>query len=261
MKPSSEPTFGLDSGSEPWIARLPGLGSVTVDEHGRVSVTAEPSDDEPIERRERALALGWGEPLSFARRGYFHTIGAGLAPPNSQQCFIFTGDMQDVSRLLWVFAKRNWLLLADRLTPLTIVDGVVWAHPRTAPPLMREKDAKRSGLPYLPARTDTDAMAVEWQRPSESCRVRGLVNVRALHPGQDQITALTGHDRFQMSASLLMGGALWPTQVMPEAATMSDRVHLDLAIASLPSIRLRTNRSDIESDVSAIEAWWAEVAT
>lgn len=247
------------------MGTFPGLGSVQIHPDGAVDVAAaeRPDDDrDTVDQREHALRHGWGEPLSFARRGFRLTHGAAVGPIDGGTCLLVLGDPHDVAIVLIDLARLGWAVLGDRPTPLEWDGQTLTAHPRSAPILASKRRAIKAEMDGTRLRGDTDAVALELPRVDEPRRVAAVVSMQMRKPDEDAFTPLAGHERFETSAGLFMRGALWPDVDNAEAegeaaasAIMADH----LALSRLPAARLRFDSATKDDDVAALLAWWHTV--
>ena len=255
----------LDRDAEIWVGTFPGLGSVRIHPDGEVEVVAaeQPDDeDDSLEMRERALRFSWGEPLSFARRGFRLTHGAAVGPVDSDDCMLILGDPHDVAIVLIELFHLGWGILGDRPTPLTWDSSVLTAYPRSAPVVASERRAAKAELTGTRLRGDTNTVALDLPRIGEPRRVSALVPMQMRKPDEQALTPLAGHERFETAAGLFMRGALQPYAEMaaPEgtgsdleaAEMMADHV----ALSRLPAVRLRFDSVTKDDDVAALLAWW-----
>lgn len=273
----------LDTDVEPWVARMPGLGAVLVAADGALEVRLE--DDLPValpdgearvdteEQKEAALRHGWGEPLSLARRGFRLAGGAGVVAPEGGACVILTGDPHDITAVLLELAHRGWRILADRITPVQWDGDQLIAHPRLAPLLAAKHRLAKSGDTGERVRADSDARTVDAARESCAHPVTGILVVQQRRPDEEAFTPLTGHERFESAANLLVGGLLAAARLRaesgdaaPEAApqedsdtggrdTAAETVAEHLRLASLPMARLRLDSATWVGDIDALVAW------
>lgn len=263
----------LDRDAEIWVGTFPGLGSVRVHPDGTVEVAAavRPEDDrDTVEMRERALRFGWGEPLSFARRGFRLAHGAAVGPVAGDSCMLLLGDPHDVAIVLIELTLNGWGVLGDRPTPLAWDGQVLTAHPRSAPIVVSKRRAAKAELAGTQLRGDTDAVALDLPRINEPRHVAAVVSMQIRKPDEDAFTPLSGHERFETAAGLFMRGALWPevargsVEVEADAdadpgdaaAMMADH----LALSRLPAARLRFDGATKDDDVAALLAWWHTLA-
>lgn len=247
------------------MGTFPGLGSVRIHPDGAVDVAAaeRPDDDrDTVDQREHALRHGWGEPLSFARRGFRLTHGAAVGPIDGGTCLLVLGDPHDVAIVLIDLARLGWAVLGDRPTPLEWDGQTLTAHPRSAPILASKRRAIKAEMDGTRLRGDTDAVALELPRVDEPRRVLAVLSMQMRKPDEDAFTPLAGHERFETAAGLFMRGALWPEVANGEAegeaaasAIMADH----LALAQLPAARLRFDSATKDDDVAALLAWWHTV--
>lgn len=283
MQPTATlPGITLDRDSEPWVGTFPGIGRVMVAADGTVDVTMDavesgtvgdesghPADastdaqtSDTLELREAALRHGWGEPLSWARRGFVCLGGGAVTPDPSVGCILITGELHEFGRVLPELARRGWGFLSDRFTPAQWAEGSFVAHPVAAPLLLSTRRARAAGWTGAPVRGATDALAVALRRVPEPTRVAGVVTLARRRVGEPAFEVLTGHRRFEVAANLRIDGALAPTG--PDAAAATDPgQHLaeQLRLAALPTARWRADNDDdaIPADVDHLQQWWREI--
>lgn len=251
------------------MGSFPGLGSVRVHPDGKVDVTTaeRPEDDhDTVEQREHALLYGWGEPLSFARRGFRLAHGGAAAPLDGDACLLVLGDPHDVAIVIIELVQLGWGVLGDRPTPLEWDGLALTAHPRSAPIVASKRRATKAGLAGTQLRGDTDAVALDLPRIRAPRRVAAVVSMQMRKPDEDAFTLLTGHQRFETAAGLFMRGALWPQIDVdsPDEGMGDDEVAADamadhLALARLPAARLRFDSATKDDDVADLLAWWLTV--
>lgn len=290
--------------SGPWVGLFPGLGSVTVDEGGEVAVAPEegcgPDDGEDPALREAALRYGWGEALSFARRGFSLAHGAAICPPATtpaqpaETCLILTGDPHDAAIVILHLVGLGWTVMGDKYTPTLWEDGALVAHPRTAPVLVAARRLLKNEIEGVKVRAHTDARSVELPRTAESRRVAGVVSLQMRKPDEAAFEVLTGHQRFEVAASIMGGGAVRPWRADEEdpdatdlaAAETSSPGDVDdaeaearaaeaeqarqdkvkalvaesladhMRLSQLPSARLRMDSDTLTEDCDALLTWW-----
>lgn len=204
----------------PWVGRFPGLGTVTVAEDGQVTATPEDGtgadDGEELALREAALRYGWGEALSFARRGFSLAHGAALSPladaadQPGGTCLILTGDPHDVAIVILQLVDVGWSVMGDKYTPTRWEDSVLVAYPREAPVLIAHRRLQRNELTGVKVRAHTDSRSFDLPRTQEARRVAGVVSLQMRRPDEAAFEVLTGHQRFETAANLLTGGATRP---------------------------------------------------
>jgi hypothetical protein len=250
----------LDRSGEPWRGVFPTLGTVRVHADGSIHVELEPDlSDEPEEPalRESALRFGWGEPLSWVRRGYRCAWGSGLVAPDGNGCLIVRGSMHDVAIVLLELVSDGWSVLADHIVPTAWADGVLQAYPRDAPVLVSDRRARRRELEGVNVRGLSDAVRVDVARATSPQPVRAIASVGARRPAEPVLDVLMGHERFSAAASVMIGG------VMVAEATDADqgrvmREHLELA--KLRFVTLRFDEDTLGADVAELCAWWSDLA-
>ncbi len=195
--PLNGPT--LDCDRDAWLGTFPGLGVVRVEEDGTVTVDVDNADvltAEERSNRERALRFGWGEPLSFARRGFWCAGGAAAVPPRSDGCVLLLGDPHEVANVMLELAARGWAMMGDRVTPLEWQGDDLVAHPRAAPLLVSRRTAERAGVESHSVRANSDSRIVELLRAREPRNVVAIVLLRPRKPADARFTPLFGHERF-----------------------------------------------------------------
>lgn len=285
MQPTATfPGITLDRDTEPWVGTFPGVGRVMVAADGTVDVTVDPLDsgsdvaDEPHhppaasspgapssdtpEMREAALRHGWGEALSWARRGYLCLGGGAVTPDPTKGCVVITGELHEFGRVLPELAQRGWGFLSDRYTPAQWDGGALLAYPREAPVLLSRRRARTVGWESTTVRGATDAVTVTVPRVDVATRVVGVVTLARRRLGEPAFEVLTGHRRFEVAANLRVDGALAPAR--PEGDTAADPGHHlaeQLRLATLPTARWRADNDDdlIPADVDQLQQWWHEI--
>ncbi len=235
----------VDRSSEPWVARFPGLGVVRIDSDGGVDVEVSRETPDP-DAVALALRHGWGEPLSYVRRGY-HLLGATVVTaPGSSAAVLLTGTIGDVE-LFWLgLAHRGWGVLGERLVPVSCVRGVVLAHVRSAPPVATAAWARRAGLRADPLRSPTDAGVVVLDRPVRPCPIAAVAVIEGLHPGPSELRDIVGPARISAVAGVAAGvdPAMRPA-VMPVVA----------GLAALPQVAMRPSRAQLADSIEVLAAW------
>ena len=272
----------LDTDVEPWVARMPGLGTVLVAADGGLEVRLE--EDLPLpggelrvdsdEQKEAALRHGWGEPLSLARRGFRLAGGAGVVAPGDGPCLILAGDPHDAAAVLLALAHRGWRILADRVTPVEWVGDLLFAHPRQAPILAAKRRLAKSGDSGERVRADSDSRSVDLARESAAQPVAGIVVLQQRKPDEEVLMPLAGHERFESAANLLVGGLLGAARQRADAVgnegagqpgegdaadgdrdAAADALAEHLRLAALPMARLRLDSATWDDDVTGLVRW------
>ena len=265
--PSPPPgTPHLDRQSEPWVGEFPGLGRVLVAADGSITVEAVGSEDHVV--REQALRHGWGDPLSWVRRGFHLVGGSAVGPAESDECVLLLGDPHDVAIIVIELVNQGWQLLSDRPTPVVWDDSNLVAQPREAPLLVAKRRAAKAGVDGEEIRSDTDALAVAVPRAETPRRVQAAVQVRVRRPDSETLQLLSGHERFEAATSLYVGGVLDPT-FSPVAADQGAPADADdaapnllaehLRISQLPWARLHLSSRTATEDAAALVRWWDTV--
>ena len=239
---------------------------VRVSDDGGVAVAVAEPGAEDADLREQALHHGWGEPLSWVRRGFHQVGGAAVGPADSPTCLLVLGDPHDVAIMVLELVKDGWQLLSDRPTPVGWDGERLVAQPREAPLLVAERRAAKAGVDGDRIRTDSDALAVAVPRATEPRQVAAAVQVRTRRPDNETLQVLTGHERFEAATSLYIGGALDPTAAVAEdspgsedAAVAPNLLSEHLRISRLPWVRLHMSSKTPASDAAELVKWWDSV--
>ena len=306
---SASPTEpSLDRRADPWVGEFPNLGRVLVADDGTVTVevvNAVPASEGETGRpsvedhrlRERALRYGWGEPLSWVRRGFQMVGGAALGPADSDTCVLLLGDPHDVAIVALELLEQDWRLVSDRPTPVKWNGEDLMAQPREAPLLVSKRRARKAGIEGEEVRGDTDALAIKVARCEVPRQVAAAVQIRIRRPDEQNLSPLTGHERFEAATSLYAGGALTPedghanvsagTPSEAEAATSLSRsagvsgemgpqgrtgrgesatpdeapnlLAEHLRLAQLPWVRLNLSSKTAAEDTQELMTWWDSV--
>ncbi len=276
----------LDRSGEVWVGVFPGLGSVSIDEEGGIEVSVEPAapadsdapdagEDDTL--REQALRYGWAEGLSFARRGFTLAGGAAMSPPgDADGCLILCGDPHDAAIVMIELVKQGWTVMGDRFTPTQWEGPTLVAYPRQAPLIIAAQRLAKAGLEGSKIRAHTDARSVDLPRTGDPQPVVAVCTMQMRKPDEDVLAPLTGHERFEAAAGLMMGGALYPAiehqddeqpDELDEAATAAWRearvkevaaesLSKHLQLTTLPYSRLRIDSKTAEDDAAALVTWW-----
>jgi hypothetical protein len=250
----------LDREHEPWSAVFPGLGTVRIGADGSIDVEVEQDHrDEPEDPalREAALRFGWGEPLSFVRRGFRCAWGTALVPPEGIGCLIVNGSIHDVSIILVELVAAGWSVLSDRFVPTTWHEGELLGHPRDAPVLISRRRARRNELHGFPVRNNSDAVAIEPPRTREPQRVRAFVEVGIRRPDEPVLEELHGHDRFSAASLAMIGGVMAGVGSGSDELTPQEVMQNHLALSALRQARLRFRSDTLEVDVAELCQWWS----
>lgn len=197
----------LDTQEEPWEGSFPGIGRVTIDEGGGVSVYADPGEGH--EEREQALRWGWAEPLSLTRQGFTILIGTGLVSVDGTEAMLLTGDPHDCALVMIELVRVGWQVLGDRITACRWEGAELVAYPRSAPVLVSRRRAKRAGWSGVPVRRGSDSIAVPVPRAQEPAVLRTVLGLRSAKDSDSiELTRVSGLQRFEQAASVWAGGAL-----------------------------------------------------
>lgn len=233
---------------------------------GSITVEAVVSEDHAL--REQALRYGWGDPLSWVRRGFHLVGGAAVGPTDSDACLLLLGDPHDVAIIVLELASQGWQLLSDRPTPVRWDDTGLMAQPREAPMLVAKRRAAKAGVEGEEVRSETDALALAIPRAVEPQQVAAAVQVRVRRPDNETFELLTGHERFEAATSLYIGGVLDPTSA-PAGADLESTTNPDnvapnllaehLRIAQLPWVRLHLSSKTGAEDTAELLTWWDTV--
>ena len=254
----------LDRQVEPWVGEFPGLGRVLVAADGSVKV--EVADDHAL--REQALRYGWGDPLSWVRRGFHLVGGAAVGPADSNSCVLLLGDPHDVTIIVLELARQGWQLLSDRPTPVAWDEAGLMAQPREAPLVVATRRAAKAGVEGEAVRGDTDALAIDVPRSEEPQQVEAAVQIRVRRPDNETFELLTGHERFEAATSLYIGGVLDPTNPTAGDDQGATTDHDDAApnllaehlrISQLPWARLHLSSKTAAEDTAELLKWWDTV--
>ena len=242
------PVVTLDTGSDPWVAAFPGLGTVRVFEDGQVSVEA--ASGPGFDQRFAALRLGWAEPLSWLRRGY-HLTSASVAAPDGRALIVVGSHRQQVV-VLKALTDHGWLILADAMTPIRELDAGFEVCGREAPVIVAKRLAEKWGLTGEPLRADSDAVSVDLPRGQGPGRVTGVLHVRSQRStDRPTLEQLSGAQRLEVASGLIRRSpgnldAPVATQVMAQ----------DMKVAALPMARMHLADKQSELDVGEVLTWW-----
>ena len=270
---TADPAYGpsLDRDTDVWLGTFPGLGAVRVNADGAITVDVANAADLPADEcaaRERALRFGWGEPLSFARRGFRCTGGAAAVPPLGGSCLLLHGEPHDTAIILLELARRGWTIMGDRFTPIEWHGDTLLAHAREAPILVSRRRAEKAGISGVSVREHSDALIVDLPRDPGSHKVEAVVLLQTRKPEDVRLAPLMGHERFAAAANLTIGGALSPhglaDRTMSNSAAADDPppeafVTEHLKLAALPFARLSIDTAGVTDDADALVAWWQTI--
>jgi hypothetical protein len=242
----------LDTSGEPWCGVVPGYGRVLVDAEGDVEVLLDAGADPAA---AAALRWGWGEPLSFLRRGSTLLLGTTLADP-AGRALLLTGGLRGVPRLAALLVARGWVLMADGLAPVSFPqgDGPVLAQARQAPLLLHSRMRDQLGLPAVPLRSDPGVCRGE----------RGAVPEVPV-PLDGVLRLETRGDAEREQVAPLQGTAAWsvvvPLPADPAARTPLDPGQHTAALARLAALRVGVLGERVclvrpYDAVAAVLAWW-----
>lgn len=257
----------LKTDGEPWTGEFPGLGRVEVFTDGTYSVTATARPGAIAHLREDALRYGWAELLAATRLGFSHVHGMSVGLANSNTCLLLLGDPREKDSLLGPLLQEGFAILAPRPAPVRWEDEGLVAHPSIRPVTTSRRRAERLGLPWQRLREDTDAGQVEVPRLVGPRRVAGLLAVGAKRPHDQVFRTVTGHERFELAAGVIMGGRLDPNrqQFETDAPTESNEdlvaltVDRHLKLAALPSARLYLEKGAREKCLQEALPWMKDV--
>ena len=280
----------LDTTGEVWRGIMPGLGEVRVDPAGAVTTIIQPApgDDEPEQPdagedpafREAALRFGWGEALSWSRRGFDLAQGAAASPPwtppstpDAPACLILSGDSHEVAIALIELATRGWQVLGDRFTPVRWIDDILEAQPREAPLLMSSRRLDKAELNGERVRLHSDSRRVDLPRAAEPRPVAAFCQVLRWKAGDDRFVELRGHERFEAAASAFVN-APWSNGASTggsEAAGETFEPDVDdtrdvrqvmaehLRLAQFPMSRMYLDGDTAPECVDSLIDWWSRV--
>lgn len=257
----------LNRNTEPWIGRVPGLGSVLVRADGSFEVQVESAEDEDIRLREDALRYGWAELLASVRKGHSHAGGMTWGHPDAERCLLITGEGRDVSRLFGPLLDHSLVVIADRPSPLSWQDGVLMAQPSMRPVVLGRGRAQQIGYDWTPLRAESDAGRANLPRLHEPKPVGGMLLVHPRRPDEDLFTLVTGHDKMEVAANAMQRGILdpdYPTELASEADEAVTKLVLarhqrNLAFARLPFAKARIDPDAVDATFAAASAWIDEV--
>ncbi len=264
----------VDQSGEPWVASFAGLGSVHIHADGTVNVTVDDASTsvdtvcegtattelaESATVRESALRHGWGEPLSFIRRGFRLLRGTALVAADRPGCLVVTGSASHTAMVTASLVADGWSVLADGVVPVATgddgtigIDGAVVAYPRTATLLLPRRWARKSGLDAIEVRADTDAVAVAVARTTTPQTLVAVAHIRIRRPHDDVIRPLRGFEPFEQAAALLIANpALRPPATTP---TVELANHTLLAAVAHAEVSVRSDT--LAADIAAVEQWW-----
>lgn len=252
----------LEQGAGNWVGYIPELGRVIVTPRGRV--VARPTqrtsrNRDSVGQRERALRLGWGEPLGFARRGFRLAMAAAAGPSDSGRCMLLHGDSEGLARVVPGLCAAGWKLVADQPCPLARGGAELHAHPREAPMVMTRELAETAGLSWAPVRGDSDAVWVDLPRAAGRREVAALLWVLPLPAGEAPgLRPLVGLDRFEFVTSMMIGGVLGAPLAGQQRSPGADLAE-HRQLASLPAARLFLGTAGA-TDLDRLIQWWQEWA-
>lgn len=236
-----------------WTGAFPGLGTLMVAPDGQVSTQA----DDPDESGYGAAALrhGWGDLLSWARRGFALANAASLG--SGEDGLLVTGEPDDVAATLLGLARHGFLILSDRPAPTRWTEGSLVAHPRAAPILVPRRRAEQAGLAGTPVREGSTSVAVGLPRGVDPVRVAGIAHVVRQRPDEEALDHLAGTRRFEQAATLMLRGALAPAAPAdPDPQEVFDE---HLRLAALPSVVIRLEGRDDALAADRLADWWRTI--
>lgn len=265
MVEQSPDSVFLDRSGDVWVGGFRGLGRIEVAPDGGLTIEAEharadgPDAGETLELRRQALRYGWGEALSWIRRGFALLNGAAVCPPGPKEdgCLILSGDPHDTAILILELAGQGWTVLGDCYTPMTWRGDDLVAWPREAPLLFGAKALTRVGGDGVPVRDHTDVRTPVLQRCDEPRKVAAFCHLQMRTSGEKPLVTLVGHERFEAAASVMLGGALRPDIEDTAAATAGQRLAEHIRLAALPHQRLRIDRGTASDDTQLLTEWWS----
>lgn len=260
MQTATQGAITLNRAGEPWVGSFPGLGAVTVAHDGEVTVTVTSvdSDDLDTARREAALRHGWGEPLSWSRRGFLMLQGGCATPDPRIGCVLLSGDLHEFGRFLPTLANTGWSFLSDRYTPARWEASDLMAQPVQAPILLAARRAAKSGWDGQPLRDDSDSLAVDVTRMADPLPIRGVVQLQRARPDEPAFEPLSGHQRFEVAASLSWAGVFASDAQDTQQSAAPDIMQRHLQLAALPMARLRSSGEfeRIPAEAEQLSSWW-----
>ncbi len=184
------------------------------------------------------------------------------------QCTLLAGDPHDVVIVIADLVDRGWTVMSDRYTPVRWEEDRLIAHPREAPILMASRRARKLDLAGTAVRDDTDAVAVEFPRPTGSARVTAVVKVAMRRPHEAALTPLAGQKKFESAAGLMLGGELRPgsdgiqdggaqttIEVDDAAAAPVKAMSEHLRLAGLSHCAFRIDPDTLSDDIEELLGW------
>lgn len=251
----------LDRSGEAWRGCFPGLGEIRVGADGAISVEISPGGR--AEQAHAALRSGWGDLLSWVRRGTWLALAAAVVPAEARTpadapapALLVSGPPADVAWVHLSLTLRGWSLLSDLPSPLLLPDSSgehITVMPRISPALVPWGLAHRLGVAVTDDhRVDSPAAVVRDQRRSTSAAALGaVVHLERGTPGAATLlTPLTGHQALRAAHRLLLQGAARPHPADPQADLL--RV---TRLAARPHAML-TWTGEATRSIDALEGWW-----
>ncbi len=246
----------LDRSGEVWIGSLPGLGSIAVGPDGAVDVTAETGGSEDPYLRAQALRYGWAEGLSFVRRGYLIASGAAACPgTSSPSCVLFSGDPHDVAIVLAELVRRHgWAVMGDRFTPVRWQGDDLVAVGREAPVLIARRRVDTVSMAARRVRDNCDSRAVDIPRHRAPAVVAAAVTISARRPQEEVLAVLSGRQRFEAGAGIVIGGVFAHQDHAPPSEP-SHSMQQHLRLSAIPQARLRIDTKEPSPAVDLVLGW------
>lgn len=248
--------LSLDCSAEPWHGVFPGLGECWIDEDGAVRVEAVARDEEPQEQRADALRHGWGEPLSWLRRGHLMVSAWAAAPAAEGPCLLFTSHGPDATVMRNELATRGWRMVAESPTPLDVSGEAITVLPRPVPFLATRRRVV-DHWDQQPVRADTDVVTVDWPRRTTAGPLGGIVQVRPGGVGIPNQAEVVGREKVPL-VSRVIGHGVWSLHDTGDPAGLLMRDHaLRFRMVGLPMLMVSLEHAspDAAPQVDAIEAW------
>lgn len=276
----SRPVPTINTSGEVWRADFPGLGSLTIDSTGAVTVAPEeiivlqppptqwwddldetgcfPGHWESTVARERALRWGWGEQLSRVRRGHRLTRSTTVVDQAGRGLAI-VGTVHDQAILTVGLLRQGWRLLADQPTAMDWSGDQLVASPSAAPLVVAISLLRKTfptGLPDAwsgaPARGNSNSVALEVPRWTEPAPVVAIVSAEMGRAGSTEHWEIVrGHRRFVLATTLFinsgpLAGGDDSTGGLAEKAR----------IAQLPAAVVRTDARSSAPGLPSLVRWW-----
>lgn len=190
----------LTLGAGDWVATLPSVGTVTVDVNGGVTVSTDPGVDAGA---AQMLAQNWGEPLSCLRRGRTLLFTTTLVDPQTGLALAVMGRNRHEQEIMLLMAQQGWRVVADSLTPITVVGGDVIAEPRTASVVVSRDLVQKYPVPVVSRqRPGGTGVTIDIGRADAPARLVMAVQLSERHPAG--ITPVLGLDKIVWAQGVIL---------------------------------------------------------